>query len=127
MNNKPIPISERTGRPMFTKFYWDLLCERQGKEKLKIEEMVNNGEYWVIQRNDGCFICNINNKVIFDNDISNVIIFKDKNKFTNGKQDALDYINMLKNTVTFSLQNCKPVKIQIKIVGEKDDIQRNIK
>ena len=69
---------------------------------------MNKTEYaWVIQRDDGKYFSRIEmpNICVFDNLITNA--------------DRYDYEKTVKYLIeALRLQNCKPVKIEIRVVGE---------
>ena len=69
---------------------------------------MNKTEYaWVIQRDDGKYFSRIEmpNICVFDNLITNA--------------DRYDYEKTVKYLIeALRLQNCKPVKVEIRVVGE---------
>ena len=68
-------------------------------------------EFWVIQRNDGEFYQNYG----FDNNGKTYVYFNDKlllaKKFDNKS-------NIKRTIKGLNIQNCKPVKCEIRVVGE---------
>ena len=72
---------------------------------------MNKIEYaWVIQRDDGKYFSRI--------EIPNICVFDDL--ITNA--DRYDYEKTVKYLIeALRLQNCKPVKVEIRVVGEDDE------
>ena len=64
-------------------------------------------EYWIIQRDDGMYFSRI--------EIPNICVFDDL--ITNA--DRYDYEKTVKYLIeALRLQNCHPVKVEIRVVGE---------